>query len=870
MATATPKEKKVAGLILQNISLSTNINLSKCIEGYAGVITNHGFKLGDIQDDKYYVLFKSAAARKMYRQNSAWLKKSKRIFKISAESVDFDLEESVLIPHNNFPYLPPNYHPGRNESDVNNFVWSWSHCAHRETNQGFCHNYQSYLRNNYFCSGRSNNQVCYPHVEQVRDMQKIALNANVSHEKCLLLHDMAIDHIRSCLNQKSKIVLIDLLLNSPSRSENQMILRFNEASRTMREIISERSLNPKPMILHTLTIVRKCYSHLELAELNLLLECIEGQTSLIADKKFEELIKDTLEKIRRTIGGPLDSNSNTDHDEGLIAAEETENSPPEDEVKRSDEAVDVDVEVRNFLSLCNEEDYQGQLIVGDIIDVVQPNSMTIQPLGRHKYKVNLETSGVFNNSGERLTSFPPGDPSRFFVTIDFKEKKIFLVEREIIAEGSSRPRVVTFKPGVEEFSPSSEEEEPIFLSRPSDQLTVDVDEENDRDEIFDELEKYISDNPSKEAMKNCKKFGRGSNKMLATLITDIWRKKADWFVSYKSEIFARVDRGQIEIPEAKIRNDVGQNCVFELKVNSSLPSDFKQKAVDLTADFLILKMKDYLKEKESLNHPEEKIIDVDDDSDWENSTPQVKAVIPDIKTKSLGDVNSGLLEKIKELENTIERKEKEVSQLKETLEVKINENENLKCKVNDLRKEADALKNTMMDELKVRTAKLADYERSEKAKDEEIKQLKFQLDILKPTERKRQITVVTRLNGKYLFFRPDENNLLPLSLVKERVPEVRSLFYCLLQGTGFVNISVRLEKGFFHPPVGGWGGARGDIKYFVSETPLPPPAPPPRPSLLSPPPLPPANSMNYSNNPGSINPFLAALALVQQPRPPHT
>ena len=214
------------------------------------------------------------------------------------------------------------------------------------------------------------------------------------------------------------------------------------------------------------------------------------------------------------------------------------------------------------------------------------------------------------------------------------------------------------------------------------------------------------------------------------------------------------------------------------------------------------------------------------------------------------------------------KKEKEVSELRETLEGKSHENDDLKCKISDLRKETDALKNTMMTELEVRTARLAEYEKTEKAKDEEIKLLKLQLDARKSTEPNKQITVVTPLNGKHLFFPPDGNNLLPLSQVKQWVPNVRSLFYCQYQSTGFVNISVRMEKGFFHPPVGGWGGRGGNIKYFVSETLLPPPTP--LPSLLSPPAPAPAQTVNYSNIPGTINPLLASLTLRQQLRPPYS
>ena len=165
----------------------------------------------------------------------------------------------------------------------------------------------------------------------------------------------------------------------------------------------------------------------------------------------------------------------------------------------------------------------------------------------------------------------------------------------------------------------------------------------------------------------------------------------------------------------------------------------------------------------------------------------------------------------------------------------------------------------MVGELEVRTARLADYERSEREKDEEIKILKLQLSARKPSETRNQITVVTPLDRRHIFFRPDENNLLPLKQVKQWIPKIRSLFYCSYRSTGFVNVSVRLENDFFHPPNGRWG----DIKYFASETPFPPPT-----SLPSPPAVAP-QTVHYSNIPRSNN-HLLGLDLLQQPGHPYT
>ena len=95
----------------------------------------------------------------------------------------------------------------------------------------------------------------------------------------------------------------------------------------------EKQVFPSPSFLHL---------HLDQAELNLLLECIESQISNVAaDKNFAELIKNTLEKIRKTIHAAVDTNSNTDPDE-----EQNENNPPEEEVEKTDEATEKEEEVK--------------------------------------------------------------------------------------------------------------------------------------------------------------------------------------------------------------------------------------------------------------------------------------------------------------------------------------------------------------------------------------------------------------------------------------------------------------------------------------------------------------------------------------------
>ena len=146
--------------------------------------------------------------------------------------------------------------------------------------------------------------------------------------------------------------------------------------------------------------------------------------------------------------------------------------------------------VKTFLNICDEEKDFSHIILGDIIEVIQPNSMIIQPFCREKCRVHFDTSDVFNTSGKKLSSFPQEDPTKLLVKLNFKEKQIFLC-------GRNMPEMERNEDGTSDSFDDVEDEEPIFLSESGDQLPVDIDDEIDEDGLFQDLKAYILDRTRK-------------------------------------------------------------------------------------------------------------------------------------------------------------------------------------------------------------------------------------------------------------------------------------------------------------------------------------------------------------------------------------
>ena len=613
------------------------------------------------------------------------------------------------------------------------------------------------------------------YIEFIR--QRKQMNSEHSYQNELRMHQTNMKDLRSSCTNKSKTTLIDLLLSAPV-IYSMKVEYVLEASKLMKGIVHD----PSDMLLRSLYLACQCYELEQFSEVRSHLRSME--TLITVERTFNRQFLDQMSYTVRRIGELLE----------------------EKEAKREGE--NDEESLKTFLSLCEEEDVPDMLIIGSIIEVTNFNSFTIQPLGRKMCEVNFDTTEVFNNGKERLTSFPSEDLSKYFVTINFKEKKIFLFERDTTEKRPVR-KSVTINSEVEVFSDDEafSDEDQIFLSQPADQPPVDVEDEDD-EKWFQELETFVSENlPTKE------------KKHHARLVTDLWRERSSWFLSYlNSEIFHNFDfefpvkflqSSLSEVLKKEIRESVRDNCVNEVQISNINC----EKVIELTSDFFIKKAEEY-SEAEREDDPaalRNTIVDVDDydddDSDELDNKIPGAAVVND-STLKLKTENSELLKRISELEITsisnlesYERAQAEKAQEITTLKESLEESEEAFLNLSEAFRKVQT-------ELLNHEAKL---KKLEKEKDDEINLLKVQFKRF--TETRQQITVVDPHNKNFYLY-SEENNLLSLQTVREKWPNVKSLLWVSPVASAPSPFhKVVLKGGFFYPPtIWGWGG----VKYYIT------------------------------------------------------
>ena len=632
------------------------------------------------------------------------------------------------------------------------------------------------------------------YTEQVRNMKKIGCELNFQQK--VQMHEMAIDQIRSSLSEDSKTILVDLLVSSPLIQESEKTRNIKEASKIMREIDSDGTLKPPDLILRFLHLACQCYHIGEFSEVKLHLNSIDalmkvdGRWNVEFTKQFRDLLSQTVERIRKLCG--------------------TEGG---NELRTEEKYKDI----LTFPTFCDTEQNSSQLIIGEIVEVSQSNSMILQPLGRRKCLVQFEESEVYNNNGERLTSFPPGDPSNFFVTLNFKDKKIFLIESEMLAEpqvdqGEDPPSRSVFFNSMVEVLDYSSEEETIFLSQPSHEVPVDVEDEDDEDELFQELENYIFENLRLESK------GKGNveaDKLRATSATDLWRTNSSWFLTFVKFL----QNSSTEVQDEQIRESVNENCSFKVRISNIN----REKLITLTSNFIFLKVWAWKmgftrKQTEDLPPLKEKIVDVDDeDEDVVVEKAEVNITL-----------QKDVAEDMSELLLLIESYELKLMESNETITNLTNENTDLKNNLMEKVKDISIIKETseerkkilldviatnedMQIELSTKNEQIQTYERLEKAKDAEINSLKRQLEELKA--RKKMITLVAPNTGQHFYLHSNSENLLALTAVRRIWPAVTSLSYSkvITPGSTALTVILMLRNGFFYPPAEGWG----NIKYQI-------------------------------------------------------
>ena len=137
-------------------------------------------------------------------------------------------------------------------------------------------------------------------------------------------------------------------------------------------------------------------------------------------------------------------------------------------------------ELKRLSAVCEENQFDN-LILGEITDVLNEKEIIVQPLGREEILVDVNETEIFDTAGEKLSSITLEDPAVFLVTINFRDNKIFLLEREIFTEPEKN---VTFNLDNCHYFHLEEPEiepEPIFLSENSNVVPVDVDDDEGED-----------------------------------------------------------------------------------------------------------------------------------------------------------------------------------------------------------------------------------------------------------------------------------------------------------------------------------------------------------------------------------------------------
>ena len=132
--------------------------------------------------------------------------------------------------------------------------------------------------------------------------------------------------------------------------------------------------------------------------------------------------------------------------------------------------------LKKLPAVCEGNQFDN-LILGEITEVLNQNEIVIQPFGREEILVDVRLTEIFDIRGEKISKLSLDDPTLFLVTINFRDNKVFLVERELVTEPVRIVKSVTFNLDTchhfqEEPEPESE---PIFLSENNHVAPIDVD-----------------------------------------------------------------------------------------------------------------------------------------------------------------------------------------------------------------------------------------------------------------------------------------------------------------------------------------------------------------------------------------------------------
>ena len=141
--------------------------------------------------------------------------------------------------------------------------------------------------------------------------------------------------------------------------------------------------------------------------------------------------------------------------------------------------------LKRLPAVCEENQFDI-LVLGEITEVLNEKEIIIQPFGREEILADVDETEIFNIRGEKLSKLTLEDPAVFLVTVNFKENKIFLLERELVTEPEKIvKKSVTFNlENYPDFQEESESEpEPVFLSENNKVVPVDVDEVEDSSSV---------------------------------------------------------------------------------------------------------------------------------------------------------------------------------------------------------------------------------------------------------------------------------------------------------------------------------------------------------------------------------------------------
>ena len=538
----------------------------RIVEGFEYEILQLG---NQISDNNLLIVFTSENKRTEYTRRSEWFKaiqQDSRCQVVHSKREEKDILVIPFIRKLTF-YLPGTVRRLDEEEDafwrsfshedkaamsrLKAFVGKWSHAS---------------------CSERPHDswEVCQDHVYRANFIKMIK-NKIHSAEKVKDVIIMATFLLKTCKSYMSKILLIDLMLNTSSSEDCQGRKSLIQSSANILKSLPRLDGGKQDMFL---------VNHLfNMTKILISIDSYSEAWSLVTSAKSimaTHVRDDQIKRIQNSLPNLLEFLNTNSRGENIAETEENQQG-------QSTDTFSMPV-----------------VIVGEAVTVLDDKMMVIQTFAGQQLTVDVDQTNVLQNIGgqeERVLSLNGfQDRTPLLVTVTFKTNLHQEVERVHIQDSLEDQIMLDrlkLTPSEDEDSTEEENFEP-FLCKSSHQDVKDIE---DVDDVFKELNEYLIKRlpESREAEK------------ISKAIVDSWRSN-DWFENYWfSKIrnsFNEATQKYIlpeEIDVEQIRNDV--NYHFNMK--ERFKNIRKKDVVDLTSQFMIQKAKESATEQQDRLKPNE-------------------------------------------------------------------------------------------------------------------------------------------------------------------------------------------------------------------------------------------------------------------------